>query len=46
MFPTISSSKQGEKITPIAFYNVENFFNTVNKPITADDDFTPKGKNK
>ena len=46
MFPSISSSKQRKKITTIAFYNVENLFDTFNNPTTADDDFTPKGKNK
>lgn len=28
----------------IAFYNVENLFDTVNDPDTYDDDFTPQGK--
>ena len=46
MLQSISSSKQREKITTIAFYNVENLFDTFNNPTTADDDFTPKGKNK
>ena len=44
MFPSLKSSKQQENITTIAFYNVENLFDTVNNPATADDDFTPKGK--
>ena len=46
MFPSISSSKQKESITTIAFYNVENLFDTVDDPTTHDDDFTPKGKKK
>jgi predicted extracellular nuclease len=29
----------------IAFYNLENLFDTVNDPRILDDDFTPKGKN-
>ncbi|MDH3321666.1 MAG: endonuclease/exonuclease/phosphatase family protein [Flavobacteriaceae bacterium] len=33
------------KIRTIAFYNVENLFDTINNPDTFDDDFTPKGKN-
>jgi len=33
------------KIRTIAFYNVENLFDTINNPETFDDDFTPKGKN-
>ncbi|MDV7186370.1 endonuclease [Lutibacter sp. TH_r2] len=28
----------------IAFYNLENLFDTLNDPKTLDDDFTPKGK--
>jgi hypothetical protein len=46
MFPSISSVKQSEKITTIAFYNVENLFDTINNPSTADDDFTSGGKKK
>ena len=33
------------KIRTIAFYNVENLFDTINNPDTFDDDFTPRGKN-
>ncbi|WP_298779840.1 endonuclease [uncultured Polaribacter sp.] len=46
MFPSISSLKQKENITTIAFYNVENLFDTVDDPTTHDDDFTPGGKKK
>ena len=46
MFTSISSSKQSEKITTIAFYNVENLFDPFNYPKTSDNDFNPKGKNK
>jgi predicted extracellular nuclease len=28
----------------IGFYNVENLFDTINDPLTLDDDFTPSGK--
>jgi predicted extracellular nuclease len=28
----------------IGFYNVENLFDTINDPLTADDEFTPTGK--
>ncbi len=28
----------------IAFYNLENFFDTTNDPYTLDDDFTPEGR--
>lgn len=34
------------KIRTIAFYNVENLFDTINNPETFDDDFTPQGKNE
>ncbi len=34
------------KIRTIAFYNVENLFDTINHPNTFDDDFTPNGKNR
>ena len=33
------------KIRTIAFYNVENLFDTINNPNTFDDDFTSSGKN-
>jgi predicted extracellular nuclease len=46
MFPTITSSKQKKSVTTIGFYNVENLFDTIDNPSTADDDFTPKGKKK
>lgn len=28
----------------VAFYNVENLFDTINDPVTLDEDFTPTGK--
>lgn len=46
MYPSESSYKKKIEITTIAFYNVENLFDTVDDPKTADDDFTPKGKKK
>ncbi|PQJ76455.1 endonuclease/exonuclease/phosphatase family protein [Polaribacter glomeratus] len=46
MFQSILVSKKLKTTTTIAFYNVENLFDTVNNPATADDDFTPKGKKK
>ncbi|WP_255554382.1 MULTISPECIES: endonuclease/exonuclease/phosphatase family protein [unclassified Tenacibaculum] len=39
----MSRSKRKNTFT-IAFYNVENLFDTVNNPLTADDDFTPMSK--
>ena len=32
------------KVNTIAFYNLENLFDTENDPITFDDDRTPDGK--
>ncbi len=29
----------------VVFYNIENFFDTINDPNVNDDDFTPEGKN-
>ncbi|QTE24047.1 endonuclease/exonuclease/phosphatase family protein [Polaribacter cellanae] len=46
MFPSISSKKQSEKITTIAFYNVENLFDTIDDPKTLDNDYTNEGKYK
>jgi len=41
----MSRSKRKNTIT-VAFYNVENLFDTVNNPLTADNDYTPLGKLK
>ena len=35
-----------ENTYSIAFYNLENLFDTVDDPNTFDDDFTPNGRNK
>ena len=32
------------KIRTVAFYNLENLFDTINDPLTRDDDRTPEGK--
>ena len=34
------------KSVAIAFYNTENFFDTIDNPKTFDDDFTPEGAKK
>jgi hypothetical protein len=31
------------KVSIVAFYNLENFYDTINNPIVNDDDFTPDG---
>lgn len=41
----MARTKRKNRFT-IAFYNVENLFDTVNNPSTADDDFTPLSKRK
>lgn len=46
MFPFIASFKQSKKITTIAFYNVENLFDTKDNPKTLDDNYTIDGKYK
>ena len=46
MFPTIKTNKQNKATTTIGFYNVENLFDTIDNPKTADDDFTTIGKKK
>jgi predicted extracellular nuclease len=41
----MSRSKRKNTVN-VAFYNVENLFDTVNNPLTADNDYTPIGKLK
>lgn len=44
-FTTIfSQEKKAYKVNTIAFYNLENLFDTENDPLTYDDDRTPDGK--
>lgn len=38
--------KTSNNLYTVAFYNLENLFDTKNNPQTLDDDFTPYGKNK
>lgn len=40
------SLKKRKKVHTIAFYNVENLFDTVNDPFIADDDYTPLSKRR
>lgn len=44
MFSYFKSSGKISQSYTIAFYNLENLFDTTNDPNTLDDDFTPKGK--
>ena len=41
-----SDSKKNFLVNTIAFYNVENLFDTINDPKTWDDDRTPKGRDR
>lgn len=41
-----AQSEKTFKVHTIAFYNVENLFDTENDPITFDDDRTPTGKDR
>ncbi len=45
-FSTMSKKGRYKKLHTIAFYNLENFFDTVNDPYKLDDDFTPSGFKK
>ena len=40
----LAQGKKQYKVNTIAFYNVENLFDTENDPVTFDDDRTPDGK--
>lgn len=42
----LSAQIKDYSIYTIAFYNVENLFDTIDDPVTLDEDFTPSGKNK
>lgn len=44
MFSYFKSPGKNEQAYTIAFYNLENLFDTKNNPNTLDDDFTPKGR--
>ncbi len=41
---TTAQGKKTYKVNTIAFYNLENLFDTQNDPVTFDDDRTPNGK--
>jgi predicted extracellular nuclease len=45
LIATTGISQKKEKTT-IAFYNVENLFDTIDNPLTRDEDFLPQGKLK
>lgn len=45
-FGVHSQDKRQYQVKTIAFYNLENLFDTINDPDTFDDDRTPAGKDK
>ena len=42
---TITTFSQAKKTIAVGFYNLENFYDTINDPFTDDDEFTPDGAN-
>lgn len=43
MFKSFFKKKKAKKLHTIAFYNLENLFDTINDPYKLDNDFTPNG---
>lgn len=41
-----SSAQYGKPVASVMFYNVENFFDTENDPLIADDEFLPQGERR
>lgn len=39
-----NAQQKAYKISIIAFYNLENFYDTIDNPLVNDNDFTPKGE--
>lgn len=44
--PLFSQTSADDKTYTVAFYNLENLFDTLNDPITRDEEFTPEGDNQ
>ena len=44
--PATAQKSKDYEVVAIAFYNVENLFDTLNDPQVFDEDFTPSGKNR
>jgi hypothetical protein len=42
----VSAQEKPYKVACIAFYNTENFYDTIDNPATLDDEFTPTGLDK
>ncbi len=45
-FLSFLKQKKGNALYTIAFYNLENLYDTIDDPDTLDDDFTPEGSKK
>ena len=43
-YSALKAQKQDYKAAIIAFYNLENLFDTIDNPMISDDEFTPKGE--
>lgn len=41
----VTGSLFSQKTVAVGFWNVENLYDTLNDPLTQDDEFTPQGKN-
>ena len=39
-----AQKKSNYKVAVVAFYNLENFYDTLDDPMTSDEEFTPKGE--
>ncbi|MGL4852740.1 MAG: endonuclease/exonuclease/phosphatase family protein [Phocaeicola sp.] len=46
LFVAVASYGYAQKRHKVVFYNIENFFDTVNDPDILDDEFTPEGAKK
>ncbi|MGL4851166.1 MAG: endonuclease/exonuclease/phosphatase family protein, partial [Phocaeicola sp.] len=46
LFVAVASYGYAQKAHKVVFYNIENFFDTVNDPDILDDEFTPEGAKK
>ncbi len=42
-YQLLFAQTENRKAVVVAFYNLENFFDTIDNPMVNDDDFTPKG---
>ncbi|MEO7530802.1 MAG: endonuclease/exonuclease/phosphatase, partial [Sediminibacterium sp.] len=43
IYAGVNAQTKKYRVCVIAFYNLENFYDTINNPLVNDDDFTPAG---